>query len=284
MTQNRLTETIQCLERVLPYVDHAIIVDGGSIDDTIITLRNWEKEEPKLKFYIHPWSDDFSKQRNEYLRRVPDWTWALISDPDEQFEIKTLENLRTCITEAEKRGKDMIGFLCQSVSLRGPKKVWETPPPKFDNYWKRLLFKKYPGIEYAGNPHEHLKNHPHQIMDTNLIYNHIKQDNVTAHRGARNMWVGGAGPNLGKENPHWVELRKICSELGFNDWHSFDAYMVRGNIDPRVKQWMRTFRHVQSFQGVSGKTHTDGTSEMREFWITYFEIYHPEEKEHPIDD
>jgi len=34
MTQNRLSETRYCLEKYLPYVDQAIIVDGGSVDDT----------------------------------------------------------------------------------------------------------------------------------------------------------------------------------------------------------------------------------------------------------
>jgi len=101
MTQNRLAETTACLKKYLPYVDRAIIVDGGSIDDTIITLRNWSEEEPKLEFYLHPWRDDFPWQRNNYLSRVRDHTWALVSDPDEVFEESTLKAMRYLIEAAE---------------------------------------------------------------------------------------------------------------------------------------------------------------------------------------
>ena len=57
MTQNRLWETKRCVENALPYVDHIVIVDGGSLDDSIPYFRNMSTEEPKLHFYIHPWCD-----------------------------------------------------------------------------------------------------------------------------------------------------------------------------------------------------------------------------------
>lgn len=266
MTQNRLHETRHCIEKYLPYVDKIIIVDGGSIDDTIITLRNWSEVEPKLEFYLHPWSDDFSAQRNNYLQHVPNDTWALISDPDEWFEDNTLQNLAKAIQLAESMKKDMIGFQCRSVSYKGQERVWEN----LDNYHKRLLFKKYPKTHYAGNPHEHLVNHPHQILDTKLIYEHVKQENVIWHRGARNMWTGGGGPNLGEKNPRWIDLRRICNELGLYTWHQYDQYLIKGNIDKRLKEWMYKYKD---------ETGWDGASEHTEMWKLYYKIYHPEEIE-----
>jgi glycosyltransferase involved in cell wall biosynthesis len=179
MTQDRLSETRECLELVLPWITKAIIVDGGSIDDSIYYFRNWSLVEPKIEFHIYPWNDQFSEQRNNYLRHVPDGAWVLVSDPDEIFMDETLQKLQAAIQRAEEKGKDMIGFQCRSVTLKGPERVWEN----LDNYWKRLLFKKYPGTKYAGQPHEHLENHPLQIMDTNLIYEHRKQENVIWVRG-----------------------------------------------------------------------------------------------------
>jgi glycosyltransferase involved in cell wall biosynthesis len=155
MTQNRLPETRHCIQAVLPYVDQVIIVDGGSIDDSIFYLRNLAQEEPKLRFFIHPWTDNFSAQRNNYLKHVEPGTWCLVSDPDEWFEQTTLQNLQALINQAESVGKDMIRFRCRSVSLRGDKRVWEN----LDNYHKGLLFKKYDKTYYVGNPHEHLSNH-----------------------------------------------------------------------------------------------------------------------------
>lgn len=265
MTQNRLPETIACLERYLPYVDRAIIIDGGSIDDSIFYLRNWAQIEPKLEFYLSPWRDDFSWQRNNYLSKVEDNTWALVSDPDEMFEISTLDSMRSIIEQAEKKGKDMIGFQCRSISLKGKQKVWES----LDNYYKRLLFKKYPGTHYVGNPHEHLSHHPLRIMDTKLVYEHIKQENIIWHRGARNMFCNGGGPNLGTRNPRWVDLRNICSAIGINSWHEFDRHLLKGNANQEIKNWMIKYHDVDGF---------DGASEHRELYKLYFRIYFPEEE------
>jgi glycosyltransferase involved in cell wall biosynthesis len=176
---NRLAETRECLQMYLPFVDKVVIVDGGSVDDTIFYMRNWAAKEPKINFYLCPWKDQFSEQRNNYLKYVPDNTWAIVSDPDEVFMPETLQSLTYLIQEAERTNKDMIGFQCRSVSYHGPDRTWES----LDDYWKRLLFKKYPGTHYVGNPHESLANHPHQIMDTKLIYEHRKQENVIWIRG-----------------------------------------------------------------------------------------------------
>jgi glycosyltransferase involved in cell wall biosynthesis len=265
MTQNRLSETKYCLQKVLPFVDRAVIVDGGSIDDSIFYMRNWAQEEPKLEFYIHPWQDNFSGQRNNYLSRVEDNSWVLVSDPDEWFEDSTLQNLQILIEQAEAANRNMVGFQCRSVSLKGEKRVWEN----LDNYWKRLLFKKLPNTHYVGNPHESLANHTHRIMDTQFIYEHVKQENVIWHRGARNLFAGGGGPNLGIRNTRWVDLRNLCRELNIHSWHEFDAYLLQGNIDQRIKNWLISVHDIDGF---------DGASEHRECYKLYFRIYHPEEE------
>lgn len=265
MTQNRLVETATCLNKYLPYVDGAKIVDGGSVDDSIFYLRNWAEKDPRIQFQLVPWSDNFSKQRNEYLKLVPDNAWCLVSDPDEVFEDTTLQNLRGLVDMAEHTGKNMIGFQCRSVSLKGPHRVWES----LDNYWKRLLFKKFPNTHYVGNPHEHLANHPMQIMDTKFIYEHIKQENMIWHRGFRNFVVGGGGPNLGNRNQYWVNFRNLMNELGLQNWHQLDQYLIKGNIDQRMKNMFYTFKDLKGF---------DGASEHREGYKTYFRIYHTEEE------
>jgi glycosyltransferase involved in cell wall biosynthesis len=265
MTQNRLFEVIHNVEKTLPYVDRVVIVDGGSVDDTIFYMRNWAKEESKIEFYVHPWADNFSAQRNNYLSKVEDNSWCLVADPDEVFEVETLRQLQNLVTEAEKQNRDMVGFQCRSQSYRGNKVVWES----LDNYWKRLLFRKYPQTTYSGNPHERLRGHPERIMDTKFVYEHRKQDNIIWHRGARNLFVNGGGPNLGRHNPRWVELRTICSVLGIETWHQFDAYLIKGNADQRVKDWLIA-QHDADFG--------DGSSEHRESYKLYFRIYHPEEE------
>lgn len=89
MCQNNLWELIPNLERTLPFVDSATIIDGGSTDDTIIYMRNWANQESKLRFYVYPWQDDFPAQRNNYVRRIGeiaepgDWVLTCFDDATE---------------------------------------------------------------------------------------------------------------------------------------------------------------------------------------------------------
>jgi hypothetical protein len=106
-------------------------------------------------------------------------------------------------------------------------------------------------------------------MNTEYLYEHIKQDNIIWHRGARNLFTGGGGPNLGASNPRWLQLRDICNTLGITSWHEFDKYLIQGKVDQRIKDWMISVHDLDGF---------DGASEHREVYKLYFRIYHPEEE------
>ncbi len=265
MTYNRLYDTMKCIERVKPYVDRIVVVDGGSTDDTILTLRNYEGVE----LYIFPWEDNFSKQRTNYLKCAGEKNggtdWILVSDPDELFSVEALENMRK---EIDGVGPyNMLAFESNSVTMKGA----EIAHHSHDKYWKPLLFKWNSGMHYTGNPHETLvidggprvKNLPYR-------YYHIKQDNMTWHRGARNAWIGGGGPNLGDKQKLWQPFRALVKRrTGIETWADFDTYMINGNIDPDIKTSLHTFKNETGY---------DGASEWREFYKTYYRIYHPEEE------
>ena len=265
MTWNRLYDTMKCIERVKPYVDRVVIVDGGSTDDTILTLRNYEGVE----LYLHPWQDNFSGQRTNYLKHAGEdnggTDWVLVSDPDELFSVEALENMRKEIANAGPH--NMLAFESNSVTMRGPKIVNH----RHDKYWKPLLFKWNPGIHYVGNPHETLMiDKGPRIKNLPYRYYHIKQDNITWHRGARNAWIGGGGPNMGERQKLWKPFRDLVKQkTGLEKWSDFDSYMIKGNIDPEIKESLYKFKDETGY---------DGSSEWREFYKTYFRIYHPEEE------
>lgn len=266
MTQNSLKDTAKCLDKVLPYVDRAIIIDGGSLDDTLIYLRNRAKQTPKLEVYLVPWKDHFSNQRNEYLSRVKDGDIALVSDPDELFSEEALQLLPALVKKLDTTSTTIIGFRCRSISLRGEEKVWES----LDNYYKGLMFRKTPTTRYEGNPHEHIGGMRHEMYRTESVYEHIKQENVIWPRGLRNMFCGGGGPNGHHSMIHeWRRLREIAKKLGLETWHQFNHYLMKGNIDQELKDWM--IQHKLDDFG-------DGASEFREAYKTYFRLYHPEEE------
>lgn len=265
MTMNRLYDTMKCIERVKPYVDRIVVVDGGSVDDTILTLRNYDGVE----LYIHPWEDNFSKQRTNYLKHAGDdnggTDWVLVSDPDELFSEEALENMRKEIDNAGPH--NMLAFESNSVSMMGPKVCHHS----HDKYWKPLLFKWDQNIHYIGNPHETLIiDKGPRIKNLQYRYYHIKQENMTWHRGARNAWIGGGGPNLGTKQKLWKPFRILVqSKTDIQTWADFDVYMIKGNIDDEIKKCICAFKNETGY---------DGASEWREFYKTYFRIYHPEEE------
>jgi glycosyltransferase involved in cell wall biosynthesis len=265
MTMNRLHEVIQCIKRVGPYVDRIVIVDGGSTDDTILTLRNWKGVE----FYLHKWNDNFSGQRNNYLRAAElngGTDWILVSDPDELYSEEACKNMKRMISELPPR-YNMISFESHSVTLKGEEVVHKSA----DNYYKQLLFKWNPGIHYVGNPHETLMiENGQRVWASPYHYYHIKQDKMCWPRGARNAFIGGGGPNMGDRQKLWRPFRQLVKDVtGIDDWNSFNEYMVKGNIDQRIKDEMCKFRFEKNY---------DGASEWREIYKTYFRIYHPEEE------
>lgn len=269
MTQNRLLETKHCIDLVEPYVDHVVVVDGGSTDDSLFYLRNREG----VNMFVHPWEDNFSSQRNNYVRRARevvghDDFWILVSDPDEWFEHDTLAMLTELQDDCERSGRNMVMFKCRSVTLKGDVRVWENE----DEYWKGLFFRYTPETRYSGNPHEtlHLTGGQRPIR-VDFKYEHVKQENVIWHRGFRNMYVGGGGPNLGSRNPLWVELKEAVKEVYGSSlqWHEFDKALLRGNLDQKIKDLLIKFRLEDGY---------DGSSEMRESYKLYFRIYHPEEE------
>ena len=162
---------------------------------------------------------------------------------------------------------NMLAFESHSVSMEGPKIVHHS----HDKYWKALLFKWNQGIHYVGNPHETLViDGGIRVKNIPYYYYHIKQNNMTWHRGCRNAFIGGGGPNLGEKHPLWRPFLALVKEkTGIVTWADFDTYMVKGNIDPAIKERLCAFKDEVDY---------DGASEWREFYKTYYRIYHPEEE------
>lgn len=284
MTQNELKYLVYNVERMLPYVDTVTLVDGGSSDDTIVYFRNWEKRESKIRFFIHPWEDNFPKQRNNYVKRVAEIAkpgdWVLTFDADEVFEINTLENLHAVADHADALGKNMIGFRCRSVSERGGQRCWEN----LDEYWKELFIKWDPNFHYTGYKcHEGKGGIPHNIMRVNLIYEHVKEENVIWKRGCRNSFVAGGGDNVGESNPIWVKVLKFLQEeLGIVSWAEFDKYLTQGNIHPALRKMIIDFRLEGTPEGTTENNWKsepwNGSSEWKEWYKYYFRMLHPEEE------
>lgn len=291
VTQDEIEDLVPNIEYLLPHVDSVTICDSGSNVNTFMYLRNWASIESKIRVFLHPWRDNFPWSRNNYLNHISEIAtqgdWILAIDPDEH--IIDPQKMKEFIQLAENQRANIIGFRCRSVSLKGKKRVWENN----DDYWKRFLIKWDPNFRYthAGEMpvHESYSGIPMNIWDPGrnpnidtLWYEHRKQENIIWIRGCRNSFCSGGGDNLGSRNPWWVKTRKLIKDLtGIDDWHSFNKYLIKGNIHDDIKQVM--INHM--YEGTPKAGHNaisnkpwGPESEMREWYRTYFRIYHPEEE------
>lgn len=85
-----------CLDRALPLVDEAIIVDTGSTDNTINIIREYGD---KVKVVELNWENDFSRARNIYLENATG-DWILVLDADEEI-VYNRDKLITYISHAQ---------------------------------------------------------------------------------------------------------------------------------------------------------------------------------------
>lgn len=298
MVTNRFEMMRANIERAYPYFDKFVIVDGGSTDGSV----EWLKEQEKVDLVEFKWCDNFPLSRNQYLNRVGELredgeiSLCCVADDDEFYSQFCLEHLRDFALQMLQNNFNQLAIRCRSVSIdREGNRVWES----LDDFWKPLIFFWEPGIHYADTrlhetmiqPSGQRQTRAQSFEDTpnEILYEHIKQENVIWPRGMRNFYTFGGGPNLGPRQPLWLPFRKLLEEAGtFENWTEVEAYLAKGNITQDLKDWLIKYRceglHAGEGDDGCGFEHEgrmdqkyDGSSEIRECFLTYFVWFHPEE-------
>lgn len=167
-------EIISCLTSVAGAVDEMVIVDTGSVDDSVKLvrrfLRKWQEASPgrQGKLYQIKWRDDFAWAKNQALARCHG-QWVIFLDSDERLSESTRGNLRPLV-EALSRGQlpagvsrvripgreieeapvDLVEFWRENVDLAG-----QRLPREPDDLAVRLL-RQQEGLRYRGEVHEQL--------------------------------------------------------------------------------------------------------------------------------
>ena len=88
----------RCLESVAPFVDRMVVVDTGSVDDTVAIAEGCGAEVHRLD-----WPDDFAAARNHALG-LADADWHLVIDADEWI-VSGGEALRDWCAGGERLGR-----------------------------------------------------------------------------------------------------------------------------------------------------------------------------------
>ena len=294
MVTNRLDMMKANIERAYPYFDKFVIVDGGSTDGTV----GWLKEQDKVDLVEFKWCDNFPLSRNQYLNRVgeirdaDEISLCCVADDDEFYSQFFLEHVKDFALQMVNSNVNQLAIRCRSVSInREMERVWES----LDDFFKPLVFFWEPGIHYADTRlHETLVQpsgmRQARVPDNadtpqEVVYEHIKLENVIWPRGMRNFYTFGGGPNLGDKQPLWKPFREILSRCGnFDNWTDVEKYLAAGNVCQELKDWIIKHRCEGLSQEECGFEHEgrmdekyDGSSEIRECFLTYFLWFHPEE-------
>lgn len=212
--EERMAQVLNCLNRVRPYVDRCVIVVDDSVTpENVALLAQWS-----CRPHYRKWDNHFSKQRNEYLAHVNEGEWVLVSDPDELHSQSLMDDLKTVVTEAEKRNINILGINAHDITTELDGTVTEN----VSNWHKQLLFRFEEGVRYVGVVHETLLPGVHgwraADLDKRYYYEHIKSMVEIKERGARNVFCGGGGNNVEDKNPMYVELHEWANRYSLKNW------------------------------------------------------------------
>lgn len=121
-----------CLESVAPVVDEIVVVDTGSVDESIAIARSFG-----ARVIEEPWSDDFAHARNAALAQVTG-RWVLYIDADERLRPVARRDVERLL-----EGADEVAF-----------RVWLRPFVGANPCREYRLWRHDPRVRFDGVIHE----------------------------------------------------------------------------------------------------------------------------------
>ena len=132
------------LESLRGQVDEIILVDTGSVDDTVKVAKSFG-----AKIFHETWQDDFSAPRNVALGKASG-DWIIFIDADEYFTPDTSKNIRTVIEKISSLNVNGLMIYRVNVDVNDGNKI-------LDATYILRIFKNLRGLSYVGKIHEELR-------------------------------------------------------------------------------------------------------------------------------
>ena len=260
-------------------VDRRVLVINEVPGIEELSEQDWERlrtlsRRYDVEVYAREWDDDFPEMRNFYLCLAQHGDWLVVEDSDEYHCDNTFKEIRNLVATAEREGYNMLLVNAHDFFGEDFRK---------SDFFKGLIYRKEPGMRHVGvgnvpKVHETLVSPMVPVKACKLDpehywYDHFKSMDDIYERAARNVFIAGGGNNVGDVNHQWKVLRNICESLGITRWHQFREYLRKGNIDPRLKEWIIDNRRMGF----------DWQNEMADLFRYYFHVLHPEERPPGVD-
>ncbi|MGL5271792.1 MAG: glycosyltransferase [Selenomonadaceae bacterium] len=142
IVKNSARELKHSLQFLKGIVDEIVIVDTGSVDETMHVA-----EESGAKVYQYVWNEDFSEARNFALSKVTS-DWVVFLDADEYFCEHRIRNLRKTIMTYEDNYDVLAVKLINIDEDQNDRQI--------DYFFAPRIFRRRESICYTGKIHEQL--------------------------------------------------------------------------------------------------------------------------------
>ena len=192
IARNEAKNIAKSINSYKDYVDEIVIIDTGSIDDTVDVAK---KNGAKVLNY--EWTNDFSAAKNFALDNCSG-DWVIFLDADEWFDGNTAANIKKAITSTVKEGYSAVA--CKLVNFADESEILEVGSTL-------RVFKKDKNIRFERAIHEVLfdkeKNEPLPSLYSDLIViNHSGyMRKVLANKAKRNKMLLDKTFAAGKSAP-----------------------------------------------------------------------------------
>jgi tetratricopeptide (TPR) repeat protein len=199
-----------CLESLSGKVDEIVVVDTGSVDDTVVKALRFP-----IKLHSFEWCGDFSAARN-YAIAQSSGDWILYIDADERLEVPDMAIWRATLADKNKAAWRLRLYL----------RVGWTPISEL------RLFRNDPRIRFRGVIHERTHEGVNEVCDSDgleigfsdVALHHIGYEGNQQHKISRNVPL--LRDYLAK-NPN----RVYCW------WHLGQMLLLAGDEDGAAEAW-----------------------------------------------
>ncbi len=218
-----LPRWLSCMSKV---ADEMIVVDTGSVDDTVQLAR-----AAGARVYHFEWCNDFAAAKNYAIEQAVG-DWILFLDADEYFTDATLKRLRKDI-EHYNRDKQAGLIWCRLINIdkdRNNKVV--------DTMMQARVFRRLDSIRYRGAVHEQLGNSKGNLR---MLVNNDWQIYHTGYSASNFRQKAERNLAMLKEREKVAKTQRERDNLAV---YFMDAYNSLGNYEKAI-QYAR--------QGLAGK-------------------------------